>query len=104
MQKAVLEKVQNAGHEPEELERLTEDELAVLNNIVNRQFQLTKNEKNLDSFANDVIDGWTPVLVKGSLGLKKVAETGGKTNGFADSDLLDLNKSLKNETAIEQEA
>ena len=90
-QRAVLEKVQHAGHEPEELEKLTQDELAVLNNIVNRQLELTKSEKNLDNFANDVIDGWIPVLRTGSLGLKRFGETNG-SNGMAD--LFDLDGSI----------
>ena len=71
MRKAVIEKVQHAGHEPEEMEKLTPDELVVLNNIVSKQFELTKSEKDLDNFANDVIDGLTPILKKGSLGLVK---------------------------------
>ena len=90
-QKIVIQKVKAAGHEPTELEKLTEDELQVLNNIVSRQFALTKEDKNLDSFATDVIDGWTPVLKQGSLGLVRKEASNG-TNGMAD--LFDLNGSM----------
>lgn len=92
-QKAVLDKVQHAGHEPEELEKLTEDELNVLNNIVGRQLRLTKTEKDLENFANDVIDGLTPDLKRGSLGLRKSETTIGSKNSEM-ADLFDLNRSL----------
>ena len=85
--KAVIEKVQHAGHDQAELEKLTEDELHVLNNIVSRQFKMTKDEKNLEGFATDVIDGWTPILKQGSLGLMR-SETSNGSNGM--SDLFDL--------------
>ena len=90
-QRAVIEKVQHAGHEPAELEKLTEDELHVLNNIVSRQFKLTKDEKDLENFATDVIDGWTPILKQGSLGLMRSGTSNG-SNGTAD--LFDLKASV----------
>ena len=76
-QSAVLNKVQQASHNADELEKLTPDELAVLHNIVGRQFKLTKTEKDLNSFTKDVIDGWTPRLERGNLGLAKVSELNG---------------------------
>ncbi|MCJ1251842.1 hypothetical protein MMC30_009080 [Trapelia coarctata] len=96
-QKAVLDKVQHAGHQPEELERLTEDELRILNSLVERQLAVTKTEKNLDNIANDVINGLTPNLELGNLTLVKKEMTNG-VNGSKEpgkNELFDFNRSIE---------
>ncbi|KAL4995976.1 hypothetical protein BDV10DRAFT_196285 [Aspergillus recurvatus] len=90
-QAAVLNKVQAAGQNAEELEKLTPDELAVLHNIIGRQLRMTKVEKNLDNFAHDVIDGWAPRLEHGNLGLHRADES---IMTAEMDDLFRLNRSL----------
>lgn len=94
-QKAVLEKIQKAAHEPEQLEKLTPDELAVLVNLREKQLRFIKGEKNLANFAHDAIEGFTPRLVTGSLGLKRTeseAMNGHSMNGNGNKEpvLVDL--------------
>ena len=88
-QRAVIEKVQHQSHGSAELEKLDEDELGVLHNIVSKQLPLTV-ERNLENFTDD-IDGWTPILQQGSLGLVR-SEAGNGSNGTVD--LFDLKKSI----------
>ena len=88
-QRVVIEKVQHGSHGSAELEKLNEDELHVLHNIVNKQLPLTV-ERNLENFAND-INGWTPVLKQGSLGLMR-SEAGNGSKGMVD--LFDLKGSM----------
>jgi hypothetical protein len=57
----------------EDLEKLSEDELAVLRTIRARQMMRTEDAMNIDGFAQDVIDGFVPRLVRGRLGLNRVA-------------------------------
>jgi hypothetical protein len=57
----------------QDLEKLSEDELAVLRTIRARQMMRTEDAMNIDGFAHDVIDGFVPRLVRGRLGLNRVA-------------------------------
>jgi hypothetical protein len=57
----------------QDLEKLSEDELAVLRTIRARQMMRTEDAMNIDGFAQDVIDGFVPRLVRGRLGLNRVA-------------------------------
>lgn len=68
-ERAILDKVQGARDRAEEMEKLTEEELATLSAIVHRNIRLTNNERNLNNIANDVIDGLSIELVRGKLGL-----------------------------------
>lgn len=70
-ERAVLEKVQGARDRAEEMEKLTEEELATLSGIVHRNIRLTNNQTSLNNIANDVIDGLSIDLVRGNLGLVK---------------------------------
>lgn len=70
-ERAVVEKVQGARDRAEEMEKLTEEELATLNGIVHRNIRLTNNQTSLNNIANDVIDGLSIDLVRGNLGLVK---------------------------------
>ena len=88
-QRAVIEKVQDYSHGSAELEKLNEDELHVLHNILSKQLPLTV-ERNLENFADD-IEGWTPVLKQGSLGLVR-SESGTGSKGMVD--LFDLKRSI----------
>jgi ribosomal protein L22 len=90
-EQAVLNKVQSAGQNTEELEKLTRDELAVLQIIIGRQLRMTKVEKNLNNFARDVIDGWAARVERGNLRLQR-AETSIMTAEI--KDLFQLNRSL----------
>lgn len=88
-QKALIEKIQKAAHEPEELEKLTPDELAVLVNLREKQLRFIKGEKDLANFSHDAIEGFTPRLETGSLGLQRTkSETmnGHSTNGHGMND------------------
>ena len=76
-QRAVIQQVQRGSHGSAELEKLNEDEVHVLHNIIDEQAPL-----NLESFAND-IEGWTPVLQQGSLGLARSDASNG-SNGIVD--------------------
>lgn len=91
-ERAVLGKVQGARDRAEEMEKLTEEELATLSAIVHRNIRLT-NERNLNNIANDVIDGLSIELVRGNLGLvdKISGEMKPKTGKslFMDSEQLD---------------
>jgi flavine halogenase len=98
-EKAVLDKIQEAGHRPQELERLTDEELHILNRIVTRNVGLTKDEKNLDNIANDVIDGLSVNLQRGDLGLickDKMVRTDGEDN-HDKLDALSFNRMIKQE-------
>ncbi|KAL8792397.1 MAG: hypothetical protein Q9195_005011 [Heterodermia aff. obscurata] len=86
-QKAVLEKVRKAAHELEELEKLTPDELAVLQNLREKQLKFIKGEKDLINFSQDSIEGFTPNLVTGKLGLMR---TGGGGKNGKETGVIDL--------------
>lgn len=92
-QKAILEKVQQAGHDTGDLEKLTPTELTVLHNLVERQLALTRSDKNLKNFATDIIDGWTPRFEQGSLGLVKVSKINGANKTDDLKNLLGVNGS-----------
>lgn len=68
-ERAILDKVQGARDRAEEMEKLTEEELATLTSIVHRNIRMTANGNNLNNIANDVIDGLSIELVRGNLGL-----------------------------------
>lgn len=75
--KAVLEKIDSvrveAGTETkEDLEKLNEDELRVLRTIRARQILSAQEAVNMDGFAQGVIDGLAPQLVRGNLSLRRV--------------------------------
>ena len=59
-------------------EGLSPEELKILKSIRARQMLRTEDSMNIDSFGTDAINGWTPRMVKGSLGLVKVAASSGK--------------------------
>lgn len=52
-------------------EGLSPDEVRILNTIRARQMLRREDTLNIDSFSNDSIDGWIPVVKRGSLGLQK---------------------------------
>ena len=91
-QKAVLEKVREAAHEPEKLEKLTPTELAVLQNLREKQLKFIKGEKDLVNFAHDAIEGFTPNLVTGSLGLTRIKNEAMNGNGHKETGVIDLLK------------
>lgn len=68
---AILAKVQGARDRAEEMEKLTEEELATLSGMVHRNIRLTNNQTSLNNIANDIIDGLSIDLVRGNLGLVK---------------------------------
>lgn len=85
-ERAILDKVQGARDRAEEMEKLTEEELATLSAIVHRNIRLTNNERNLNNIANDVIDGLSIELVRGNLGL--VERISGETKPKTGKDLF----------------
>ena len=84
-QRIIVEKVQHDSHGSAELEKLNEDEVHVLHNIIDKQAPL-----NLENFAKD-IENWTPVLQQGNLGLARSNASNG-SNGMVD--LFDLKGSI----------
>lgn len=90
-QKAVLEKTTKAAQEPTELEKLTPKEIAVLQNLRERQLRFFKEEKDLEHFTNDSINGFSPNVVRGSLGL--IRRTNGQPlNPVSEPEILDFLK------------
>ena len=53
-------------------EGLSPDELRILNTIRARQMLRREDTLSIDSFSNDPINGWVPLVQRGSLGLQKV--------------------------------
>lgn len=53
----------------EDLEKLTEDELKILNHIRARQMLRMEDTFNLNHFGEDAIEGFAPQLKRGKLGL-----------------------------------
>lgn len=106
-ERAILDKVQGARDRAEEMEKLTEEELATLGAIVHRNVTMTNNAKNLNTIANDVIDGLSIDLVRGNLGLvKKCNEdmhgTQTEKASFMTSeqmDALELNRTISVEAS-----
>ena len=96
--KKVLEKVAavngiksaipNAKADLEKLtEKLTEDEMRILNHLRARQMLRFEDTANLNHFGSDAIDGFTPNLKRGSLTL--VAQ-GKDTSSTSEAPVLDL--------------
>ena len=76
----MLDKLERVKADPnvetkEDLEKLTEDELAILRTIRARQMLRGEEAMNgVKSFSQDVIDGWVPRLVRGRLGMDRVQD------------------------------
>lgn len=76
---AVLNKLESVKDDPttetqQDLEKLTDDELAILRTIRARQMMRSEDAMNIDTFSNDAIDGLLPRLVTGKLGLDREKE------------------------------
>ena len=92
----------------EDLEQLNEDELAILRTVRARQMLRTEDCINIDYFAQNVIDGFVPRLVRGDLGLAKLlsrtagpAYTEGLLDGsFRDESVTSTNSKLGPEGAV----
>jgi hypothetical protein len=98
-QKAVLDKIQGAGHDAEELEQLTEDEVRVLKSIAGKQQAMTLHASDIEALAGDVIEGFAAKLEHGNLGLVKrsVAKTTGEIHhdvARESREMMDLNRTL----------
>ncbi|KAK4447398.1 tryptophan 2-halogenase [Podospora aff. communis PSN243] len=90
---AVLTKLESVKADPrtetkEDLEKLTEDELAILRTIRARQMMRTEDAMNIKNFLDDVVEGYVPRLVRGQLGLRKRDEDAGP--GVATSTLFEV--------------
>ena len=68
---AVVKKIQQSQAEPEALEKLTPEEVLILNKIVNRTYHRERDAKNLAKLSSDVIDGLSANVERGNLGLIK---------------------------------
>lgn len=83
--KAVMEKLDSVKADPnveskEDLEKLTDDELAILRTIRARQMMRSEDAMNIDTFKADAIEGFLPRLETGKLGLSKLT---GQARGSA---------------------
>ncbi|EUC41200.1 hypothetical protein COCMIDRAFT_106799 [Bipolaris oryzae ATCC 44560] len=65
---AVVKKIREAENRPEMLEKLTTEEVSILDRITKRTFAHEKDELNLTHFTGEVIDGFSARLVRGDLG------------------------------------
>lgn len=74
--------------EKQDLEKLTEDELKILNHIRAKQMLRMEDTFNLDHFGSDAIDGLAPNLKTGSLGL--VAKSTKDTLSKLEVPVVDL--------------
>ncbi|KAI4155711.1 MAG: hypothetical protein LQ340_000800 [Diploschistes diacapsis] len=72
----------------ESLEKLTEDELEILNNIRAKQMLRMEDTFNLDHFGSDAINGFAPHLKRGQLGL--VAKATKDTLSTLQAPVVDL--------------
>ncbi|MCJ1430339.1 hypothetical protein MMC29_008257 [Sticta canariensis] len=72
----------------QDLEKLTEDELKILNHIRAKQMLRLEDTFSLDHFGSDAIDGLAPNLKRGSLGL--VAKATKDTLSKLDVPVVDL--------------
>ena len=84
----VVEKVEKKAEvDPE---GLSPDELRILKTVRARQMLRTEDSINIDNFSNDAINGYTPLISRGNLGLVKVA--GGSSGPKAPTGLPGLFK------------
>ena len=58
-------------------EGLSPDELRILNTIRARQMLRREDTLSINSFSNDAINGWVPLVKRGSLGLQKAGARSG---------------------------
>lgn len=72
-QKAVLDKVQDAGHDVNGLEKLTDDEVEILKGIAGKQQALTLHASNIEALAGDTINGLAAVIERGKIGLRSAS-------------------------------
>lgn len=72
----------------DDLARLTEDELRVLNNIRAKQMLRMEDSFNIDSFGQTAIDGYVPNLTRGKLGLHRKGNISGADQ--LDAPIVDL--------------
>ncbi|KAL9623323.1 MAG: hypothetical protein Q9160_002430 [Pyrenula sp. 1 TL-2023] len=87
--KSVLEKAKlaeqsqtNGGQlQTERIEKLTPDELAILNTIRARQMLRTEDTLNIQNFSKNVVQGLRPRLERGQLGLVKAEKEEGEEEG-----------------------
>ncbi|KAK3906045.1 tryptophan 2-halogenase [Staphylotrichum tortipilum] len=76
---AVLEKLDsvkgdtNRPESTEDLRKLNEDELVMLRTIRARQILRTEDMMNIENFSHEGVDGYAPRLIRGSLGLARMA-------------------------------
>lgn len=97
-QQAVLDKVQEAGHKPEELEKLTPEELHILDKIATRNISITKTAQSIDTLANDVINGLSANLKRGDLGLvKKDQQLAVNGADMVTQEAMSFNRQIKQE-------
>lgn len=80
-----MEKLDSVKADPnveskEDLEKLTDDELAILRTIRARQMMRSEDAMNIDTFKADAIEGFLPRLETGKLGLSKLT---GQARGSA---------------------
>jgi hypothetical protein len=85
----------------EDLEKLTPEELEILNHIRARQMLRMEDTFNLKHFGSDAIDGFAPNLVRGKLGLvPKSSDSRSKL----DAPVVDLLAMVKDESMMENSA
>lgn len=90
-QRAIIDKIERAQASPEMLEKLTAEEVHILNRIVTRTLLREKDEMDLMNFADDVIDGYSANVVHGDLGFVR------KTTDDTESEttVIGLKNSIK---------
>jgi hypothetical protein len=95
---AVVKKIREAENRPEMLEKLTAEEVSILDRITKRTFAHEKDELNLTHFTGEVIDGFSARLVRGDLGFVNHAAqpaTADQPAVSAAVDMSGLDRSIK---------
>ena len=82
------------------MEKLTEDELSILNNIRAKRMLRMEDTFNLNHFGSDAIDGYSPNLKKGSLALR--ANAPGEGRDKLDAPVVDLLTMVKEADPVKE--
>lgn len=82
---------------------LTEDELRVLKTIRARQMLRTEDTLNLDNWSSEVINGYSPNVRRGALGLNKAPEPEHDGPAVPKAPVVDLFALVKDQEGAMQE-
>ena len=94
---SLIGKIEDAANRPEDLEKLSEDEIEILNQMTAAHVAQIGSEKSIQDLANDVFDGLTPRLQRYEMGLKRHVAVESNAGSAMSEDRV---TSIKASTAI----